>query len=87
MLKELANLIRKDAISCIEDSIDYPTNDDMSAEMKSMYNEDGRDLLKVAELIEQNKIQEAYEYARHMDTAARERINDRVWDFMFENIK
>lgn len=81
-LKEIANLVRKDAVYCIEDSINAEGD---FADLKGMYNEDAKDLLEVAALIEQGKLKDAYTKARHMDTAARERVNDIAWDLMAAN--
>lgn len=89
MLKEIANTVRHDAVGRIESSLDWTEKKDpeFEASMKQMFNEDARDMLKIADLIEQDKIQEAADAARHMDTAARECINDRAWDFLMDNSK
>jgi hypothetical protein len=81
MLKELANLVRKDAISCIQASLEA---EGQFENLKEMYNSDAKDMLEIADLIEKDKIAEAANKARMMDTAARECINDRAWDFMMD---
>lgn len=87
MLKEIANSIRRDAVGRIECSLDWKEENDpkFESEMKAMFNADTKDMLKIADLVEQNKIKEAADHARHMDTAARECINDHAWDFLMDN--
>jgi len=86
MLKAIANSVRHDAVSTIQTSIAWTEKNDpkFEAEMKQMFNADAKDLLHVADSIEQNKIAEAASAARHMDTAARENINERAWDFIMD---
>lgn len=81
MLKEIADSVRLDAVRVIENSI---TAEDDDKDLKEMWNEDAKDIIEIANLIEQNNIKEAAKQARHMDTAAREQINATAWDFMLE---
>jgi hypothetical protein len=77
MLKEMADSVRNDAAAVLKDVKSWK-----EPEMKAMFRGDAADLRKVAKLIEQDKIKEAADHARHMDTAARENINDKAWDFL-----
>lgn len=85
MLKEIANSVRSDAVVVVQNALDFKDEDaQVESEMKQMYNDDAKDLLHVADLIEQGKIEEAAKFARNMDTAARENINQNAWDFINE---
>jgi hypothetical protein len=52
------------------------------SEMIEMVRSDSKDFRGVAQLLRANKIQEARDLAGSLDTAARERIPDDVWDAM-----
>jgi hypothetical protein len=53
--------------------------------MASMYLGDASDLAQVAEYITDNDYTKAYTKARDMDTAARERIPQSVWDMVIQH--
>lgn len=77
MLKKIADSVRKDAVDVIESAIETKDKD-----LQKMWNDDAADLMKVADLIESGEVYEAYCHARHMDTAAREQINEDAWDIL-----
>jgi hypothetical protein len=53
---------------------------DRDPQMLRMFAADRKDLRRVLSLYRKGKWQEAYAHARHMDTAARELIVERIWD-------
>lgn len=77
MLKEIANTVRKDATRVLEDARDTDDKD-----LKLMWMDDAKDINIVADFIEKDDIKAAYKHARHMDTAAREQINEEAWDIL-----
>lgn len=53
-------------------------------DMMEMFAGDRKDLRKVLSLYRQGKWKEAYTYAAHMDTAAREHIPNGIWNEIVE---
>lgn len=51
-------------------------------ECAEMYENDFNDFIEISKYIENGKITEAYEYWRSMDTAPREGIPDKVYEYM-----
>lgn len=54
------------------------------AGMMAMYAADARDMFKIAELMQDGNYGAALRKARVMDTAARDEIPDKVYEFLWE---
>lgn len=52
-------------------------------DMVSMIRSDAKDFRKVAKLLRESKVKEAFMVAQCMDTSPRERIPDEIWNAMY----
>ena len=55
--------------------------------MMAMYAGDAEDMFNIAEMMQDGNYGAAYEKARNMDTAARDEIPDKVYEFLMEEGK
>lgn len=77
VIREVAQEVRKTAR-------EYSEGD---ADMLSMYLGDAKDLREVAKILLTGDADAALEYARALDTGARENIPDGPYEFMLDNLK
>ncbi len=54
------------------------------AGMMAMYAADARDMFRIAKIMQDGDYPAAYEKARNMDTAARDEIPDKVYEFLMD---
>lgn len=59
---------------------DYQWTADKDQDMIRMFVEDRKDFRKVLSFYKKGQWKEAAEFTRHMDTAAREFIPDKIWE-------
>jgi hypothetical protein len=77
-LKKRADEMRKFAEGYKESHTDHMDD----AGVKKMIEDDHKEFMDIAQLIEEGNIDEACKKAEYMDTVPREMIPDSIWDFI-----
>jgi len=78
-VQKLINLMQKAAESKFAQA-----KEQKEADMMSMYAGDAEDMFAVARMMEEGNYGGAYSKVRNMDTAARDEIPDKVYEFLEE---
>jgi hypothetical protein len=76
-IKELSDLLRTSATEYRDNGLKSFQDD---KEMCEVYRSDYDDLLKIARIIDEGKIGEAFEEMDKLDTVVRDMIPDNVWN-------